>query len=160
MYDLDNVARDFPWTAVPDGGAPVELWRAPESNWFSEIPPGWGDVIEKYLKRLDKLVKRNNWNIYVAQVKEKFGTLRFYVDILGDDSFPQYSDENPDIRAFYDIIHEMEAETGEVCCDCGTRDDVKCYGGWIHYACPTCEKKRIEEYNRRMEEYKASKEQK
>ncbi|MBP3893639.1 MAG: hypothetical protein J6D34_06305 [Atopobiaceae bacterium] len=141
MYDLNNVAHDFPWTAVPNQGSPVEPWRNPGSNWFDELPEGWGDVIHAYLLQLDMLVRRNRWYIYVAQVKEKFGTLRFYVDILDAEGLPCYADSAEDVKRFYELVHEMESETGRVCCHCGTREDVRCYGGWIHYACPSCEER-------------------
>lgn len=48
MYDLSNVTQDFPWTAVPSQGVPVDPWREPESNWFDGLPEGWGDVIHEY----------------------------------------------------------------------------------------------------------------
>lgn len=145
MYDLNNVSHDFPWTAVPNQGSPVEPWRNPGSNWFDELPEGWGDVIHAYLLQLDMLVRRNRWNIYVAQVKEKFGTLRFYVDILDAEGLPCYADSAEDVKCFYELVHEMESETGRVCCHCGTREGVRCYGGWIHYACPSCEASRNHE---------------
>lgn len=141
MYDLDNVSRDFPWTAVPREGAPVEPWREPGSNWFDELPKGWGDVIHAYLLRLDELVRRNSWTIYVAQVKEKYGTLRFYVDIFDAEGAHCPLDSSDDVRRFYELIREMESETGRVCCLCGTREDIRCYGGWVHYACRTCEER-------------------
>jgi len=141
MYDLNYVSRDYPWTVVPREGASVEPWRDPGTNWFDGLPKGWGDVIHTYLLQLDMLVRRNRWNIYVAQVKEKFGTLRFYVDILDAEGLPCYADSAEDVKRFYELVHEMESETGRVCCRCGTREDVRCYGGWIHYACPSCEER-------------------
>ena len=141
MYDLSNVLRDFPWTAVPREGAPVEPWRDPGTNWFDGLPEGWGDVIHAYLLNLDELVSRNGWNVYVAQVKEKFGTLRFYVDIFDAERFHYSWGFSDDADRFYELVHEMESETGQVCCYCGTRENVRCYGGWIHYACPSCEER-------------------
>ena len=141
VYDLDNAAHDFPWTAVSKAGAPVEPRRAPKFNWFAGIPRGWGDVIHEYLTQLDALVQRNHWSIHIAQVKEKFGTLRFYVDILDEEGFACHEDSPGDVRQFFKLVREMESATAEVCFDCGTHENVECYGGWIHYACPACEKK-------------------
>ena len=86
-------------------------------------------------------MSRNGWNVYVAQVKEKFGTLRFYVDIFDAERFHCSWGFSDDADRFYELVHEMESETGQVCCYCGTRENVRCYGGWIHYACPSCEER-------------------
>lgn len=149
MYDLENAAQDFPWTAVSEDGAPAEPWRPPKSNWFIGIPKGWGDVIHEYLSKLDALVQRNRWSVHIAQVKEKFGTLRFYVDILDAEGFVCYERPSGDVELFFKIAREMEEATAEVCFNCGTRENVECYGGWVHYACPACEK-RLEERQQSM----------
>ena len=139
MYDLNYVSRDFPWTVVPREGTSVEPWRDPGTNWFDGLPKGWGDVIHTYLVQLDELVNRNGWSIYVAQVKEKFGTLRFYADVFDANGIPCPWGSSDDIDRFHELIREMESETGRVCCYCGARENVRCYSGWIHYACPSCE---------------------
>lgn len=139
MYDLRNVTRDFPWASVSSHGSPVEPWRNSGSNWFSELPEGWGDVIHEYLLQLDALVRRNEWDIVVVQVKEKYGSLRFYVNILCDNGTSCPSGSSDDANRFFELIDEMESETELVCCHCGTRENVRCYGGWMHYSCPECE---------------------
>lgn len=135
-YDLSNVERDFPWASVPSRGSYVEPWREPGSNWFDGLPGGWSDVIHEHLLELDVLVRRNPaWDVNVLQVKEKYGELRVYVDVEGAGS-------PDDLERFYDLVEEMEEETGRVCCYCGTREGVRGYGGWIRYACPSCEEAR------------------
>ncbi|MBP3883940.1 MAG: hypothetical protein J6D54_03250 [Olsenella sp.] len=113
--------------------------RRPRSWWEAVARPRpW----TARRSQLDALVNRNEWSIYVAQVKEKYGTLRFYVDVLDAEGLPYYADSCDDVSSFYKLVNEMESETGRVCCYCGTRENVRCYGGWIHYACPSCEARR------------------
>ena len=123
MYDLSNVSEDFPWTSStlePDG--------------FSFLPPGWGDVIHDYLVKLDAELERLGIKdaFFTEQVKEKFGTLRFYYTITTPGRFDSVDK----------IVSDMEYAVASVCCICGTRDGVKRRGGWIHYSCDACEVKR------------------
>ena len=166
MYDLKNVAKDFPWTAVTWNS--IEPWRKKGGNWFSEIPRGWGDVCLKYLTKLDKLLEKYNAKEYIAieQVKEKYGTLRFYYIIMdwpvGLDyaevkkgNYVELANRNELVKQFDQIVDDFEWETRKVCYNCGTRENIVCYNGWIHYACPECERRRMEEDERRMEELRA-----
>ena len=150
MYNLDNVVKDFPWTRVTYNR--IEPWREEGSNWFNTLPAGWGDVIYNGLVKLDHLLQEHNAKdrIVIEQVKEKWGSLRFYSIFLPREK--EISDEEYAVELawqdeFYRTVNEMENETMRVCYNCGTRDNIQCYGGWVHFACPACEKKRIEEFH-------------
>lgn len=158
MYDLNNVAKDFPWTAVTYNA--IEPWREFGTNWFDEIPLGWGDVIYQYLVVLDKNIKAHHAeNRFITeQVKEKFGGLRWYftfAPLEGDITDKKYEDDYKWQEAIQDIIWELEVETEKVCCECGTTENVQCYGSWIHFACPECEFKRQEEIKKQYTIWKA-----
>ena len=86
--------------------------------------PGWWGIIDHLVEDLFKL----GWNGRLAQVKEKFGTLRFYIGTGSDEIFER--------------IHEAEVEsskTCEMCGDLGSTDSNT--HGWIKTLCPDCSDK-------------------
>lgn len=161
-HKLSDITRDFPWTKVTYNG--VEPWREEGTGWFDfEIPKGWADVIYRYMLNLDAILKKYNLmnNITIEQVKEKFGGLRMYFTIFPhfnydiEDFDEEFSEEQKKaIEKFQNIVWEMESATEEVCCDCGTTENVQCYGGWVHFACPECESKRQAKWEEGLKEYK------
>ena len=77
--------------------------------------------------------------VTLDQVKEKFGTLRFY-----------YSGGDDYISGMVSLAESMTAVT---CESCGNRRG----GGWVHTYCEPCEEKREAEYAKRTEEYEFKK---
>lgn len=59
-----------------------------------------------------------------VQVKEKFGTLQFYVGGATDEQ--------------YNYIRFAESMSGRICETCGTTEDVFQTSGWIKTTCKTC----------------------
>lgn len=152
MYDLNNVVKDFPWTKVTYNA--VEPWRDEGTNWFDELPEGWGDVCYKYLSKINALLEEYNAKdeIFIEQVKEKWGGLRFYYCFkpipLAEEKKIEELDEK-----IYKITVEWEEETYSICCYCGTHKDVHIYGGWVHYACADCERRAIQERENKYREW-------
>lgn len=89
--------------------------------------------IEETIKNGVREVRPIIPQVVAEQIKEKFGTLRFYY------------------RGGDDYIHGMttmaESISAVICIGCGAPTDLKNDGGWIHNLCNTCEKKREEERN-------------
>jgi len=95
-----------------------------ESIGCFECDIGWYDLLDDLLHN----IKTKDPDIKVAQIKEKFGTLRFYVWSATDEIF--------------DMINTAEQRSGCVCERCGIEDEtVKTRnGGWIYTLCDKCEK--------------------
>lgn len=91
-------------------------------EWLDAVGPGWRPILERLFAKLRSL----GWNEDVAQIKEKWGTLRVYV-----------GEANPEI---WDTIHLAEAESGGVCEDCGAVGKRR-HGGWIRTLCDSCSDK-------------------
>ena len=144
MYNLRKAKEDFPWTIMKYND--VYPWLSEGvTGWFDDsIPEGWSDVTYAFLKAADIVLKNYDLAPYllIEQVKEKFGGGRFYYIFSTELTLKQQIGAN----IFQDIVFEWETEVKNVCCYCGTRKDVMCYGGWIHYACRSCEKKAQDEY--------------
>ena len=47
----------------------------------SEVPPEWADLIDDLCADIDQLVVKESVRFQVKQIKEKFGTLRFYFSV-------------------------------------------------------------------------------
>ena len=84
-----------------------------------EIGDGWYGLMEELCERLSALEE----DIQFSQIKEKWGQLRVY--IAGGS------------EAAYDIIDEIEDESGEICENCGDKGKLR-EGGWIKCLCDTC----------------------
>ena len=87
------VKYDLRWEHEPKRHYPVG-----EMDW---LPVGWLPMIERLIVRLTKL----GWNRRIAQAKEKFGGLRWYVGRAG-----------PAVRA---AIDRAEARSYKTCDRCG-----------------------------------------
>ncbi len=93
-----------------------------------ECGPGWKqllipllDYIHKYNEDID-----SDEHIRVTQIKEKFGTLRFYTNWSNDE--------------LDKLIQEAEDLSGETCETCGEPGTLNTQG-WRFTACPTHTKK-------------------
>ena len=105
---------DYTWTeldAMPDG------WR----EAFGEL------LCEEIQKELEKYNFVNEYSI--AQIKEKFGGLRWY-----DNGVPSEC-------KIHEIIENYSACSEYICISCGELD-VPCTDGWIIPVCKKCIKKR------------------
>lgn len=108
--------------------------------WGIECEDGWYELIDTLCKELlkDSRIKLENCKTteeyqkmietleplpLIVQIKEKFGSLRFYVDNIN---------KNQEI-----IVRTTEQLSLKVCEFCGTMKDVKLYkDGWWKTVCP------------------------
>ena len=101
------------------------------------VGPGWWTIIETLCAHIDEHVKfkneqRDRWNrgdgcepVTIAQIKEKFGGLRFYYD--GGDS------------VVAGMVYMAEAWAAHSCEVCGNMGKSRS-GGWIRTLCDKHEK--------------------
>ena len=75
--------------------------------------------------------------VVIEQIKEKFGTLRFYY--RGGDDY------------ISGLVAMAESMSGVTCEECGAPGEGN-YNGWIRTICKPCENKRAEEYKRYHEQ--------
>ena len=108
---------------------------------------------EKYRPMLDNLIDRNiscgsGWfglidqlladicildpHVAVLQVKEKFGTLRFYIELK----------DSSQKEKVYDLIHKAELKSATICEVCGKEAETKNEDSWSRTVCsPECKEK-------------------
>lgn len=98
-----------------------------------ECSEGWWPLIAE----IDKKMKLMWPNYKIDQIKEKFGTLRFYWHISLEDE--NWLAMNEDIRntiyeIMSDIVYAAEAKSAYVCEECGKRGSLR-RGGWVRTLC-------------------------
>ena len=96
--------------------------------WGLDCGNGWESLIRMLCSLLQFDIDHNNHKqIEAVQVKEKFGTLRFYVN--GNDAKQE------------GYIDFAEFLSGSICEECGSNKNVKQTKGWICTRCSDCMKK-------------------
>lgn len=90
---------------------------------------GWGLTCGKgWFLLLDELCSKiKDIHVTAKQVKEKFGTLRFYIE---------------GTEKAHNIVSDYEDKSGTVCEDCGGPGETENKGGWLKTICPDCRKTR------------------
>ena len=129
---------------MPDG---VEEYPDDILDILNRIPVGWGRWIscgKGWSKLLVDTNRKMNmmWpNYEIHQVKEKFGSLRFYWGISSEDKDWEALDENIS-RTIYeimgDIANSAESRSSRICEDCGKFGTTTVLNYWYRTLCPTC----------------------
>lgn len=89
-----------------------------------ECGDGWFNLIDKLCAGIQQYVELTHCpQVEAVQVKEKFGTLRFYIS-GGDD-------------AIWALIEGAEGESGTICEQCGAPGALR-GGGWLFTMCDLC----------------------
>jgi len=98
--------------------------------WGFECGDGWFDLIYDLSKKIVKLDPK----VEAEQVKEKFGSLRYYINRNKNDKV-------------FKLIDEYEKKSGKICENCGKRGKPRCISGWFSTLCNKCCKEKKEKSN-------------
>lgn len=129
----DKLCKDFPRVFRQRNGDMMSTAMC----WGFECGDGWFDLLYKCAARIEREIVRlkkedpttpDEELPCASQVKEKYGTLRFYMSW----------NETPEIEA---AISEAEDESEVTCENCGKPGEVR-GGGWLYCACEACEDER------------------
>lgn len=91
--------------------------------WGFECGDGWMDLIYSLSQAISTHIESTGSDIVATQVKEKFGTLRFYVD-GGDEEV-------------FRLIDTAEQESATICETCGAPGTLVTKG-WCSTLCESC----------------------
>jgi hypothetical protein len=110
------LVRDFPTLYVDYGGDP----RTTSMSWGFQCGDGWESVI----RRLSERLAITDPEAKATCVKEKFGTLHFYV--------------TGSTEAGAEAIRQAELESANTCEQCGAPGKARKQCGWISTQCGSC----------------------
>lgn len=85
--------------------------------WGIQCDDGWYNIIHDLSSEIDSWCEKNKLKIEALQVKEKFGTLRFYIGLCEDSSFwnnDQYNEISNIIKKYEDLSAKTCELTGNV----------------------------------------------
>jgi len=95
--------------------------------WGIECGDGWYDLINQLCVMLEHVMQNDtNLKIEATQVKEKFGTLRFYTNMSKSNSYAN------------GIISAFEHMSAYVCEECGNPGFLHNINGWYCTICFDC----------------------
>lgn len=110
--------------------------------WGIECGDGWYNLIDMLCSILQFNTDKNNYpQVEAIQVKEKFGGLRFYYNILAKEDDKYYERHCGSIEG---TISFVEYLSEKVCERCGSNKNVEATKGWISHLCEDCMKKFLE----------------
>lgn len=107
--------------------------------WDFECGDGWYGIIDALCCRLMLIKEQRGVRTVATQVKEKFGTLRFYFKLEMSIDKPVDGLEKINER-IHSLVNSFELMSGHVCEQCGTTLNVNTHtiGGWISTLCDSC----------------------
>ena len=121
-----------------------ELFATPECD------NGWFEIIDRLMCDIEASLtdiglKKEQWPKTV-QIKEKFGTLRYYIDSVRSDKSIAYEGSGgmisfrpiSDLHGVRELISNAETKSAHVCERCGG-EGVLVKFGWSHTYCADCE---------------------
>lgn len=82
-----------------------------KGNIGCSIAGAWGTIVKEALDQLE-ILRANGVDIQVAQIKEKFGTLRIYT-------------RGKDWEAAEPIVEQAQEKASNTCSVCGSNEDVQ-----------------------------------
>ena len=118
-------------------------------SWIQKEQEKNEGVNEEWIERCKQLIKESQEKtisqIEAVQVKEKYGTLRFYLN-----EYPTNKTVDAKMRAYINFAESLSACTCEMC---GVPAKQKT-GGWIKTICEPCEEKRSQEWQKQKVDLK------
>lgn len=120
-----KLLKSYPWLWPTDwGGRPFSKKKLKyQFTFYDDIPKGWRKAFGKqFLEDIKKALGIDT--MYIEQVKEKYGQLRFY-----------YSGGNKRVD---EVVRAYEVISENVCIRCGKLDVPMVNTGWVSPYCNKC----------------------
>lgn len=109
--------------------------------WGFECGDGWYDLINETCKKLQVIADTTGVQAIADQVKEKFGTLRFYIHSTYENAKNVTKDQIDTLcDIIFDIEYEADRRSRYICERCGKKEYHSCLRsvGWVYNMCDNC----------------------
>jgi len=115
--------------------------------WGFSIGRGWYSLLYNLCQKIDKLYKLTGIGVKAVQVKEKYGSLRFYTSPSFNERVKQakenlkIDDETAKVivEILDDCVSVAEYKSDKTCAECGEHYYGKItIGGWVYDVCEKC----------------------
>lgn len=101
--------------------------RSTSMCWGFDCGDGWEPLIRRLSEKLEPIIKDKDLECRASQVKEKYGTLRFYMTSATDEMWA--------------YIDEACRESKTTCEECGVKGELRPNLSWIRTLCDFCYRK-------------------
>ena len=100
------------------------------SAFGCECDDGWFELLDELCAGIQKVYEEKGIpvDVHVAQIKEKYGTLRFYASVGGSEEIR---------KLVWDLISDAEHKSEFICEECGKPGTLR-EGAWITVKCDEC----------------------
>lgn len=129
--------------------------------WGFNVGKGWHELLYNLCEKIDKLYKLTGIGAKASQVKEKFGSLRFYTSPSLNEQIKEAKAKNKVdsetapiiVEIINDCIDIAEHKSDKICAECEEYYyDKITIGGWVYDICENCFRKlhpdRIDGFNK------------
>lgn len=115
-------------------------WR--EASISAGVGPGWERLVDELHRRVLEVAP----DVQVAQVKEKFGGLRYYYDLPGEEVEVESVLGKTQSEVVEKLVDQAELVSTWICEVCGKPGHTDGFGhGWLLTLCPEHAKRRREQ---------------
>jgi len=124
------------------------LFRGRAPSAFSDLPAGWYDLADRLCVDIEAELGAEPQRFAVTQIKEKFGTLRFYfalegaedfyMDIRGTDGVRttvNRADGPPTMDRLRKLVRDASERSAALCQECGEVGQASVHDGWVQTLC-------------------------
>ena len=111
--------------------------------WGFECPDSWFDLLKELTIELESSINnkyKGKYECVAQQVKEKYGSLRFYGEIkilIENPTKDDLSLSKKLYEQFQELVDKAEYKSEKICCECG-KPATKTSSGWIAHFCDDC----------------------
>lgn len=113
--------------------------------WGFNVGKGWHELLCDLCEKIDKLYKLTGIGVKAVQVKEKFGSLRFYTSPSFNERIKEAQKKIDNetakaiVEALDDCVRAAEYKSDKICAECGEYYyDKITIGGCVYDVCEKC----------------------
>lgn len=106
--------------------------------WGIECGDGWYDLLDNLCSELQFNTDNNDYpQVEATQVKEKYGTLRFYYISIAKNKEDKYLERKE--GAIDGITSFAESLSSTICEKCGNKGEIDDNASWLRCRCERCQ---------------------